>query len=83
MDCRQGTPYPYHEMESNIVSSCEEKRLTFQFKAHNFDKFPRTTKNVSSAIHQLEVFIIQNMESVLYMVNIIKLIRVRYLYVQN
>ena len=31
-------------MESNIVSSCEENKLTFQFKAHNFDKFPRTMK---------------------------------------
>ena len=44
MDSRQGTPYPYHEMESNIVSSCEENKLTSQFKAHNFDKFGRTTK---------------------------------------
>ena len=42
MDSRQGTPYPYHEMErafSSSSSSSSDDSTFVQFKPYNFDKF--------------------------------------------
>ena len=46
IDARQGTPYPFHEMEQVHVCSDDTMSDGAQFKMHNFYKYRKKVKRV-------------------------------------